>query len=58
MEEQQNSTLPIDKNKFIRMIDDLKKNRSETTQADPEVFQQILNANRNNEQEKNATTTS
>jgi hypothetical protein len=58
MEEQQNSTLPIDKNKFIRMIDDLKKNRSETTQADPEVFQQILNANRNNEQQKNATAAS
>jgi len=49
MEEQQNSTLPIDKNKFIRMIDDLKKNRTETTQADPEVFQQLLNASRNNE---------
>ena len=58
MEEPQNSTLPIDKNKFIRMIDDLKKNRSETTQADPEVFQQLLNKSRNNEQEKNATTTS
>jgi len=58
MEEQQNSTLPIDKNKFIRMIDDLKKNRTETTQADPEVFQQLLNASRNNEQEKNATAAS
>ena len=58
MEEQQSSTLPIDKNKFIRMIDDLKKNRTETTQADPEVFQQLLNASRNNEQEKNATAAS
>jgi|DEB0MinimDraft_6_1074348.scaffolds.fasta_scaffold20722_4 hypothetical protein len=58
MEEQQNSTLPIDKNRFIRMIDDLKKNRTETTQADPGVFQQLLNASRNNEQEKNATAAS
>ena len=58
MEEQQSSTLPIDKNKFIRMMDDLKKNRTETTQGDPEVFQQLLNASRNNGQEKNATAAS